>query len=48
MNADKIKIEAQSYAKGFYEKVGFKKVSEEFLLDGIPHINMVLEFTPEK
>lgn len=42
MNADKIKIEAQSYAKEFYEKAGFKQVSEEFLEDGIPHILMVL------
>lgn len=43
MNANRIKIEAQSYAKGFYEKAGFKQVSEEFLEDGIPHIQMVLE-----
>lgn len=43
MNADRIKIEAQSYAKEFYEKAGFKQVSEEFLEDGIPHIQMVLE-----
>jgi ElaA protein len=43
MNADKIKIEAQSYAKEFYEKAGFKQVTEEFLEDGIPHIQMVLE-----
>ncbi|MCI2105306.1 MAG: GNAT family N-acetyltransferase [Intestinimonas sp.] len=43
MNADRIKIEAQSYAKGFYAKAGFKQVSEEFLEDGIPHIQMVLE-----
>ncbi|MCH3964518.1 MAG: GNAT family N-acetyltransferase [Clostridium sp.] len=42
MNAGKIKIEAQSYAKGFYEKTGFKQMSEEFLEDGIPHIKMVL------
>ncbi len=42
MNADRIKIEAQSYAKEFYEKVGFKQVSEEFLEDGIPHIQMIL------
>lgn len=47
MNADKIKIGAQCYAKGFYEKVGFKQVSEEYLEDGIPHIYMVLELTPE-
>lgn len=43
MNADKIRIEAQSYAKGFYAKAGFKQVSEEFLEDGIPHIQMLLE-----
>lgn len=42
MNAGKIKIEAQSYAKEFYEKVGFKQASEEFLEDGIPHIQMIL------
>nr|WP_312579219.1 GNAT family N-acetyltransferase [Sedimentibacter sp.] len=42
MNADIIKIEAQSYAKEFYEKAGFKQVSEEFLEDGIPHIQMIL------
>lgn len=43
MGADRIKIEAQSYAKEFYEKEGFIQVSEEFLVDGIPHIQMVLE-----
>lgn len=48
MNATRIKIEAQSYAKGFYEKAGFKQVSEEFLEDGIPHIQMVLEQVLDK
>ncbi|WP_422485433.1 GNAT family N-acetyltransferase [Gudongella sp. DL1XJH-153] len=43
MNADKIVIEAQSYAKEYYEKAGFMQVSEEFMEDGIPHIKMVLE-----
>ena len=43
MNADKIKIEAQSYAKGYYEKFGFKQISDEFLEDGIPHIKMILD-----
>ena len=42
MNTDTIKIEAQSYAKGYYEKFGFTQVSEEFLEDGIPHIQMML------
>lgn len=35
-----IDIEAQEYAKGFYEGVGFKQSSETFMLDGIPHIKM--------
>ena len=35
-----IDIEAQEYAKGFYEQVGFRQSSEPFLLDGIPHIKM--------
>lgn len=36
-----IKFEAQVYAKGFYEKAGFKQISDEFLEDGIPHIIMM-------
>lgn len=39
-NATRIEIEAQEYAKGFYEKVGFKQSSDTFLLDGINHIKM--------
>ena len=35
-----IDIEAQEYAKGFYEQVGFRQSSETFMLDGIPHIKM--------
>lgn len=35
-----IEIEAQEYAKGFYEGVGFRQSSERFMLDGIPHIRM--------
>lgn len=41
--APQIVIEAQTYAKEFYEKVGFKQSSEEFLEDGIPHIQMTLK-----
>jgi len=41
-HADKIYIEAQTYAIGFYEKVRFKVVSDEFLEDGIPHVKMEL------
>ena len=35
-----IDIEAQEYARGFYEGVGFKQSSGIFMLDGIPHIKM--------
>ena len=38
--AKRIDIEAQEYAKGFYEQVGFRQSSETFILDGIPHIRM--------
>lgn len=48
MNAERIIIEAQSYAKEFYEKVGFKKVSDDFMMDGILHIKMVLDLTQER
>ena len=36
-----IEIEAQVYARGFYEREGFVACSEEFDLDGIPHLRMV-------
>lgn len=35
-----IDIEAQEYARGFYEGIGFKQSSGTFMLDGIPHIKM--------
>ena len=35
-----IEIEAQEYAQGFYEKVGFHRVSDIFMLDNIPHVKM--------
>ena len=41
-HADTIYLEAQVYAKGLYEKQGFRQISEEFLLDGIPHVKMLL------
>ena len=41
-NATLIAIEAQEYAKGFYESVGFRQSSDTFMLDGIPHIKMTL------
>ena len=41
-DAKQIDIEAQEYAKGFYESVGFRQSSDTFMLDGIPHIKMTL------
>ena len=44
--ADSIYLEAQTYAMGLYEKQGFRPISDEFLLDGIPHIKMLREGSP--
>ena len=46
LNAQKIDIDAQSYAVGFYEKYGFKVISDEFILVEIPHRKM--RYTVEK
>jgi ElaA protein len=43
LHASAVRIEAQVYAKGFYEKAGFQAVSEPFLEDGIPHVQMLLK-----
>jgi ElaA protein len=42
-DASRVYLEAQTYARGFYEKLGFRQVSEEFTVDGIPHIGMIRE-----
>lgn len=36
-----IRISAQCYLEKFYNNLGFKAVGEEYLEDGIPHINML-------
>jgi ElaA protein len=40
-NATEIRISAQMYLKRFYNNLEFTEVGEEYLEDGIPHINMV-------
>ena len=40
MHAKKIYLYAQTYAIGYYAKEGFRVVSEEFMEDGIPHVEM--------
>ena len=42
LGAGRIYLEAQTYARGLYEKLGFRQIGEEFLEDGIPHIPMEL------
>ena len=34
---DEILVDAQSHAVGFYEKMGFEVISDEFIEEGIPH-----------
>ena len=41
--ARRIVIEAQTYARKLYENLGFRQTSDEFLEDGIPHIQMTLD-----
>jgi len=41
--AEKIKISAQKYLKKFYQDLGFKIVTEEYLEDGIPHFGMLFQ-----
>lgn len=36
-----IKIQAESYLENFYSSLGFKKLSDSYLLDNIPHIDMI-------
>ncbi|MBM7702524.1 GNAT family N-acetyltransferase [Metabacillus iocasae] len=37
----KLKLNAQTQAEGFYQKLGYETVSGEFLDAGIPHVTMV-------
>ena len=41
MGATTFKIGAQTYAKAFYEKFGFKQIGEEYYEGHVPHIIMV-------
>lgn len=41
-NEPSIKISAQQHLADFYQKHGFKQVTDMYLEDGIPHIGMLL------
>ncbi|MEC4727986.1 GNAT family N-acetyltransferase [Shewanella sp. D64] len=40
-----IQLGGQEYLKSFYQKLGFKPVSEVYLEDGIPHLDMLYQRT---
>lgn len=42
-NETRIKIQGQEYLNNFYSNLGFKQVSESYMDDGIPHIDMIWE-----
>ncbi|QBD86012.1 GNAT family N-acetyltransferase, partial [Clostridium tetani] len=41
LNEKEIKIQAQCYLFNFYKSLGFKEISNEYLEDNIPHIDML-------
>lgn len=40
---EKIVISAQSHLDKFYSELGFRRIGEEYLEDGIPHTKMIKE-----
>jgi ElaA protein len=41
-NESKIKIQGQTYLRNFYGSFGFKEISDFYLEDDIPHVDMLL------
>ena len=48
LRAGCVRVEAQSYAREFYEKQGFSVVSAEYLEDGIPHMTMKMRLEAQE
>ena len=44
LNADHIEIEAQRTKQKFYERLGFVATSEPFMMEGLMHLEMRLDF----
>ena len=40
--SEKVYVQAQAYLQDFYQSLGFKPISEVYLEDGIPHLDMIL------
>lgn len=43
MPCENIVVSAQTQALGYYERCGFKVISDEYLEEGIPHVKMILD-----
>lgn len=43
MKARFASLDSQSYVAEFYRHLGFRQVSDEFVLEGIPHVRMEME-----
>ena len=43
LKSDKIELSAQKYLDKFYKDLGFYKIGEDYLEDGIPHQRMIKE-----
>jgi len=43
LNEKSVKIQAQNYLHKFYHSFGFRPISDIYLEDNIPHIDMLLE-----
>ncbi len=43
MPCKNIIVSSQTQARGYYERCGFKVISDEYLEEGIPHVKMILE-----
>ncbi|WP_339161907.1 GNAT family N-acetyltransferase [Siminovitchia sp. FSL H7-0308] len=41
---DCVKVQAQEYLLSFYGSFGFQPVSEVYMDEGIPHVDMILQF----
>ncbi|TYR73140.1 GNAT family N-acetyltransferase [Rossellomorea vietnamensis] len=43
LNETNVKIQAQDYLRKFYGSFGFQAISETYLEDNIPHVDMLLQ-----
>jgi ElaA protein len=43
LGEEKVRIEAQAHLQNYYENLGFRKTGTPYDVDGIPHIQMLIE-----